>query len=197
MNGLKVLKHTALGLACWGVLLPQSLTAAAPQASQPTKAPMIHDVALGNSGTLSGFVVDSQGVGTEGAVVSIRVSDREVAQAVTDENGHYVAKNLRGGMYQIVAGQETQFVRAWAPGTAPPAAHDQATLVTGDAVRGQFGGGVSGVEGATLGISIAALVVSIITLSKVDDNNDAIISLETGQASVNETVLEVLESVSP
>lgn len=197
MNGMNVLKKAAIGLACWGVLLPQSLLAAAPESAQPAKSPVVHDVKLADGGTLTGFIVNDQGVGTEGAVVSIRSADQEVAQVVTDENGRYVAQNLRGGTYQIVAGQGTQFVRAWAPGTAPPAARDQALLVNGSApVRGQWGG-VNGVEGATLGISIASLVIGIITLSKVNDNNDAIISIQTGQATTNENVLEILETVSP
>jgi len=197
MRSMSLLKTSAVVLACWGVLLPQSLIAAAPQNSA---APMVHDVKLADAGTLHGFVVDAQGVGVDGAAVSIQAANGEVAQSVTDANGHYVAHNLRGGVYQIVAGQGTQFVRAWAPGTAPPAAREQALLVSGsEVVRGQFGGdSVSrGVTGATLGISIASLVIGIITLSKVNDNEDMVIGLQGNVLNVEDNVNEIFEAVDP
>jgi len=200
MKALRLLKQAAVGLACLGVVVPQSQLMAATPKEQVQNATVISDVKLAANGTLSGHVIDAQGVGTEGALVSIRVADREVAQTATDAGGRYVVRNLRGGVYQIVSGQSTQFVRAWAPGTAPPAAHEQALLVSGgQVVRGQFGGdSVSrGVTGATLGISIASLVIGIITLSKVNDNEDMVIGLQGNVLNVEDNVNEIFEAVDP
>ncbi len=196
MKGLRLLKQAAIVVACWGVVVPQSqLMAATPQRA---KAPLVHDVKLAAGGTLTGHVVNAEGVGTEGAAVSIRVADAELASTVTDASGRYVVTGLQGGVYQIVTGQSSQFVRVWAPNTAPPAARDAAVLVSGaTAVRGQGTYGVDGVGAATLGVSIAALVVSIITLAKVNDNEETIVNLQQMAETTNLDVLEVLESVSP
>lgn len=200
MKGFRLLRQAAVGLACLGVVAPQcQLMAATPQKQiQTSQAPLVHDVKLTAGGTLTGHVVDAQGVGTEGAAVSIRAANSEIAGAVTDASGRYVVTGLQGGVYQVVSGQGSQFVRAWAPNTAPPAARDASLLVSADnAVRGQGTFGVNGVEAATLGISIAALVVSIITLSKVNDNGDTIVTLGDMATATNNDVLEILESVSP
>jgi len=93
-----------LGLACLGVVAPQTdLWAASPKrdvkSSRVPKAPQVFDVSLTPGGTFTGHVVDSQGIGFEGAVVSIHQGNREVARTVTDRNGTFVSKNLRRGIY--------------------------------------------------------------------------------------------------
>jgi hypothetical protein len=179
MQGLRILKGAVLGWACLGIVAPQAdLWAAGPKrdvkSSRVPKAPQVFDVALTPGGTFTGHVVDSQGIGVEGAVVSIRQGNREVARTVTDRNGTFVARNLRGGMYQVVGGRGEGLYRLWAANTAPPSAQSQALIVSSSqVVRGQFGGISPGVmNGAALGLGIGGLVTGIVGITKAQDAQD-------------------------
>lgn len=183
MKGLRFLKRAALGLACAGILAPPTgVQAAGPQQevaakSQARKIQPV-DLELAGKGLARGQVVDSQGIGIAGTVVSVRYQNKEVARTVTDKNGHFAVDNLRGGVHTVAAANGTGLYRFWSEKTAPPKSRDQ-VLVVADAqvVRAQNcdncdDGGLGGIDiitGATLGLSVAALVVAIDTNQKVDD----------------------------
>jgi hypothetical protein len=98
------------------------------------------DVALHSEGTLYGQVVDPQGNPLGRTAVSIRRHDRQIAAATSDQSGHFQMRGLRGGTYQLVAGQSAGMLRLWAPHTAPPSAQPGALVVVGDQqVLGQRG----------------------------------------------------------
>jgi hypothetical protein len=127
----------AAAAACVAMLLPPPALAVEPVHSGT-------DVALRDGGLLVGQVVDPQGVAQAGAVVSVRYAEHEVVRTVTDANGVFAARGLRGGQYQLLTDDGISVCRLWAPNTAPPAARPAALLVSGnDVVRGQwgFGGG--------------------------------------------------------
>lgn len=113
-----------------------------------------------------------------GAVVSIRQGDAEVARTVTNADGIFVTKPLKGGQYQVLAGSQAQLFRFWAPGTAPPAALKQAVIVTQHRViRGQsplgFGSGSSTrFRLVAAAVATAALVTAIVA---ADDDNDGVV----------------------
>lgn len=130
---LKHFQALAAALACVGMVLPQAAMAAQP-------VPQSNDVALRPGGLVVGRVVDREGVGQAGAVVSLQQDQLEVVRTTTDQNGVFAAQGLRGGQYQILTEQGQGLYRFWAPDTAPPAAQQAAVVVTNpDVVRGQFG----------------------------------------------------------
>jgi len=142
------LTATAVCLSCLGMLLPQTVLAAdAPQPDGPLPSavsppmPAVNDVALQAGGALVGQVVDQQGVPLAHTPVLVRQNDQEVASTITDDNGRFEVSGLRGGLYQVVAGQGVGIYRLWAANTAPPTAQASAMVVSGnDVVRGQDGG---------------------------------------------------------
>ncbi len=174
MKFSKLLKGAVLSLACCGIL-GGSAMAEAPKTAKKTSAVAISDVALGQGGQLVGQLVDKQGRGVEGAVVSVKFGNKEVAKTVTNAKGQYAVKGLRGGVHQVVAGRQVQVFRFWSAQTAPPAAKTAALSVLGSngVVRGQLEGlgGISGTVGAVAGITGA--VLSGVSASNSSDAEDA------------------------
>jgi hypothetical protein len=134
------------------------------------------DVALGPDGLLFGRVVDARGTPAASLAVSLQTfQNQEVAGVVTDPQGRFAVRAVRGGVYQLITPQGGGIYRLWAPGTAPPFAPQVATLVLGgDTVRGAppgdpeaahgtfkywlsnpvvIGGAVAGAIGATVAIA--------------------------------------------
>jgi len=97
----------------------------------------VQDIALKRGGILQGQVVNHGGVGKAGATVEL-TSGRQHWQTKTDAEGWFQVAGLRGGSYQFRAAEQTQVLRVWAAGTAPPSA-SQGVLVTPltEIVRGQ------------------------------------------------------------
>lgn len=135
MKRLTLVHGMAAAIACLGIVVPQAALAAPPADSG------VADVALRDGGTLVGAVYTAQGLPQEGALVSVQSNGQEVARATTDEQGRFVAQNLKGGVYQLVTADGASLYRAWTAGTAPPAAENAALVVGGQTVRGHFGGG--------------------------------------------------------
>ncbi|MBN2023887.1 MAG: hypothetical protein JW809_13980 [Pirellulales bacterium] len=74
--------------------------------------------------------------------VVLRHQNRDVAMPKTDAKGYFAAKGLRAGVYQMAASEGRGTYRLWAPGTAPPTAHQGALIVNhGPLARAQYGGG--------------------------------------------------------
>jgi hypothetical protein len=148
-----------------GTVLPQSVLAASPATAART-APQVAviDVALGQGGALRGQLVDAQGAPLSGATVSVQQNGREVTSTATDGQGNFAVSGLRGGVYQVATANSAGVYRLWAADTAPPAAQQQALLVSGgDAVRGQSQAArfftnpwvLAGLVGAAIAIPIA------------------------------------------
>jgi hypothetical protein len=176
MKALRILRNAAVGLACLGVVVPQARIFAA--TSVANAAPTMVDVALAPGGVLVGYVVDGQGVALAGAVVSLRQGEREIARVVTDERGQYTAQKLRGGVYEVAAGQSSRLFRFWAPNTAPPSARPQAVVVAqGDTVRAQGGlvpvvGGIDFITLLILAGVITSTTFSILAYNEAKDDDD-------------------------
>ncbi|NOZ40691.1 MAG: carboxypeptidase regulatory-like domain-containing protein [Planctomycetes bacterium] len=95
------------------------------------------DVALKRGGVLRGQVVNNAGIGIARATVEL-TSGRQRWQTETDEQGWFQVAELSGGTYQLRVAGQTQVLRVWSAGTAPPSA-SQGVLVTPstEIVRGQ------------------------------------------------------------
>lgn len=165
------LKGVAVGLSALGIMLPPSAQAAGPRkaaASRPATAPVYVDVALKSGGVFSGVLVDPQGKPVEGAEVAIRQGQAVVARAVTNDQGVFEVKGLRGGSYHVAAGQSEGLFRVWAEQTAPPNASAGALIVTGGpTVRGQYGG-IDAITLITLGAAITGVTLAAINLNKLN-----------------------------
>jgi len=146
MNSRSLLTAATACLACLGMVIPAQAiqTADAQEPAQPhVAAPgsmTIVDVQLRSGGVLLGQVIDANGVPLAAREVTLRQSGRVAATATTDAGGYFFARNLRGGVYEIVAGEARGLFRLWAPNTAPPSANTGALVVAGgQPVRGQDG----------------------------------------------------------
>jgi hypothetical protein len=95
-------------------------------------------VALRSDGLLVVQLVGTDGNPLITTPVTVLGPDGPVATTTTDANGLLAVGGLRGATYRVVVAGSVAVLRAWAPGTAPPAAADPALIVVGDqVVRGQ------------------------------------------------------------
>jgi len=181
MKGFNLLKGAAVGLACLGMVLPQTSMAAGPQTAQVAARVQIADVLLTN-GTLTGKVVDAQGQILGGSVIKVSLGNKEVASAVAAKNGEFEVKNLTTGVYQVSTGQTQAAVRLWEGQAAPPSAKKNVLLVNGPVTRAQLLGGrrlrslVSGLSSTQLlvgGALIAGGTTAIVIAAQDDDNPPA------------------------
>ena len=122
----------AISLAVLGLCLPEMTLAVAPA---PT--PAVVDIAMADGGVLHGQVVDLQGGNPAGVPVFVRAPNQKIIHAVTAKDGHFTVDNLRGGVYQVAAGQGQGVYRLWTAKAAPPSAQKNAIVYT----QGLFGGG--------------------------------------------------------
>jgi hypothetical protein len=99
----------------------------------------IRDVALTEEGILHGVVVDSQAAVTPNVPVLLSQGNRELARTLSNEEGRFAIGGIRGGVYQITAGNGIAAYRVWTARTAPPAA-TQIALINSQSqiVRGQM-----------------------------------------------------------
>lgn len=171
---LRKLQYWAALLAAVGTTLPTAALSAEP--ARPAASGV--DIALSDGGLFVGQVVDAQGARLAKAEVSIRYQGKEVVRTVTDENGVFAAKGLRGGQYDVVTAEHAAPMRLWAPDTAPPSARTAALIVTGtDVVNGQYGGGgvLSWVQAHPLIVAgvVVAAVATPIAIAASDDDDDS------------------------
>ncbi len=188
MNFSRTFSGATITAICFGFIFSQAeLVAVEPQQiAKPKKTAhiLVVDVALTTGGKLAGLVVDDRGVGLDGAIVSIRQGQNEVARTVVNKDGVFVVDNLRAGVYRIVAGRGSGLFRLWSPNTAPPKARMQALIVsTNQFVRGQFGPGLGGdltmVELIDLGFTITSVTLISVALDKVSDLEDDVAFLKS------------------
>jgi len=176
---MKHVRWTMVALASLGMVCPQAgVYAASPKAASSkttatTPAVKTTDIALAKGGVFAGRVVDDQGKGVNGAAVTIRQTGKVVAETVTSDNGKFTISNLRGGTYDVTAGQSQGVYRLWAVDTAPPSAVENATLVSSTrVVRGQIGTTNALMYGA-YAFGIAGLTTGIIAINELQDKQDA------------------------
>ena len=121
----RLVRAVMVSLATLGICLPEVTFAAA-----PPPAPAVVDIALADGGVLHGQVVDLQGGRVANVPVSVKAQDREVARAITTAEGRFAVQGLRGGVYQVAAGEGQGVYRLWAANTAPPSAQKDAIVYT-------------------------------------------------------------------
>jgi hypothetical protein len=135
---MKKMKRTvglaAIALSTLGLCLPQVALADTPTTATTAPAPAVVDIALADGGVLHGQLVDMQAGNAANAPVVVRTKSQEVARTVTASDGRFSVTGLRGGVYQVAAGQGQGVYRLWTAKAAPPSAQKSALVYT------QFGG---------------------------------------------------------
>jgi hypothetical protein len=179
MTGIRFLKAAAVCLATLGVAMPQvpALADGARTGSsvKAQKGATLPDIALTNGGILSGRIVDHTGKALEGAEVTLLQGKKQLSATMTNKDGVYSFKNLKGGVYGISSGNTDGTFRVWTERTAPPSAKEHALLVMGEnGTRGQWGAVDPTLVLLTAGV-ITAVVLSAITLSRIDDSTSTIV----------------------
>ena len=157
MKCFSLVRGAAVALATLGMMIPNAPAIAAGQAQGQVKNvdAKIFDIALSQGGTFKGRVVDHTGTAMEGAAVSIKQNNKEVASSITDKNGSFAVGNLKSGVYTVSSGATEGTYRVWAEKSAPPSAKEQSLLVMGEnGTRGNFGAG-DGVLWLIAGVSTA------------------------------------------
>lgn len=134
MNLSTVLRTSTMWLAICGMVLP---TTAFGAVSGGNARSVIRDVALDPDGTLRGTVVGADGNQSSNTPIQFHREGHLVAQAVTDANGHFVARKLAGGVYTVQTPGNVEQYRVWSNQAAPPSALGNLNMSGGEIIRGQ------------------------------------------------------------
>jgi hypothetical protein len=174
MTKLRAFRCAAVALAGLGLITPRCVLRAG---ETPASKAAVVDIALDESGDLAGAVVATDGKPVDGAVVTLSKQGKAVARTTTNEAGAFALASVKGGTYEIQAGDSARLVRVWHSEAAPPAAAESATLVVGQTVRGQDGGyyeagGFDFLTLATLATSAGALAIGIVNQADLNDLKD-------------------------
>lgn len=132
----RVIRSVAVIVATVGLCLPQVAMATG---SAPAPIPAVVDVSMADGGVLHGKLVDLQQGSVANVPVSVKLQNKEVAQAMTGKDGKFSVKGLKGGVYQVAAGAGQGIYRLWTAKGAPPSAQKDAIVYT----QGGFGGGAN------------------------------------------------------
>lgn len=172
---------------------------------------VIRDVRLTDSGTLQGVVVAASNASVADSVVQIHYQGKIVAAAKTAADGRFAIGQVRPGMHEIVTASSRTPVRIWASGTAPAGCQGQLTLasqppsLTQQIPTGVCGGCVpanscvpcqtcepnsafglvDAISLATVGSSIAALVIAIDANRTADAASNATAVAGAGTTATN------------
>jgi hypothetical protein len=157
------------------MMIPNAPAIAAESARAQVKTvdAKIFDIAMTDGGTFRGRVVDHTGASMEGAAVTIKQNNKEVARSITDKNGTFAVGNLKTGVYTVSSGATEGTYRLWNEKAAPPSAKEQSLLVLGqNGARGNFGYTDGLGTYVVAGIAVAALTVAIIAMSYPKNNDN-------------------------
>jgi hypothetical protein len=136
---MKSIQKMMLGLACMGMLIPQSAFTADQNVRQAVNNNVI-DVALNAEGSLEGKVISSSKSAVNGTEVVVYQGSKEIVRTVTNKEGEFKVNNLKNGVYTVTADKGMGEVRVWETAYAPPAAEQNVVLMSGQRiVRGQNG----------------------------------------------------------
>lgn len=171
MKCFSLVRAAAVALATLGMMIPNApaMAAGSSRVQVKTVDAKIFDIALSHGGTFKGRVVDHTGAAMEGAAVTVKQNNKEVARSITDKNGTFAVGNLKTGVYSIASGATEGTYRVWSEKAAPPSAKEQGLLVMGEnGARGQFGCGDGAGVYIVGAIAVAALIVGIIALDEAN-----------------------------
>ena len=119
------------------------------------------DIALDNDRTLRGRFVDTSGAPIDGAVVTLRQSDRVIARSTTLADGSFTIDHVSTGAYRLTCGSATGQIRCWSSDVAPPNAVVDGVTFQDNVVRGQAVAVAPALLGRTSVTTVAASATAI------------------------------------
>lgn len=200
MKGLRFLKEAVLSIACLGLIVPQvGLMAATPKQDTYVNGSSVVNVAMSKSGTVIGTVVDKNGTAVDGAAVTISKGDKVLVKTVTNAKGLFGARNIKPGVYKMVAGQGSRNFRVWSAKTAPPKSLAKAVIVNDSGiVRGQpVVGGVDIITGLLLTGVTVGTVFTIINNSDINDLEDELSDQDAKLQAIQDQLDIIQDAVTP
>lgn len=130
---LRNLRRSAAWVAAAVLVFQPQMLFAEPMPTAGDLPIRVVDVALGDNGLLYGQLLDRQG--RHLPITAIHLSNgNQQWTTYTDTEGNFHLEGLFGSTYQVEAAGQTEIIRAWAPGTAPPQAVEGLLLVHDNSV---------------------------------------------------------------
>lgn len=170
------MRTAAVQLALAGVLLPApGLLAQAPESAADAAGAgrfwQRQDVALQPGGILRGYVVDNAGRAAPAIEVQLFQNQQLVASGKSDDQGAFAIGQMRGGFYQLAAGDRLLLLRCWTEESAPPAARASTLLQITDVQRGQVHPGSYALASPWVitGVAIAVIAIPVALKANRDD----------------------------
>lgn len=114
------------------------------------------EIALDDDRTLRGRFVDSAGEPIDGAVVTLRQSERVIARSTTIANGDFAIHSVPAGVYRLSCGSAARPIRCWTSDAAPPNAVGDGLTFQDSVVRGQAGVLIPALAGSSIATTTAA-----------------------------------------
>ncbi len=173
MKSFGLVKSLAVAAVCAGVLSPAGIVSAGEMAPAVRPAAPVSDITL-VGGQLNGRVVDAQGVSLNGAQVVIKQNGQEVARTNSDKNGQFSVNGLKGGVYQVSAGNSEGTYRVWTERTAPPSSKNGIVMVSSPSiVRAQFGSMFNPVNTTAIILGTTGTVLGAVALNEANNNDNS------------------------
>ena len=102
-----------------------------------TSNKLVHDVALGERGWITGQIIDAEGQPIARELIRFQHTNGAVCHVRSNGQGRFVLNGLAGGVYHVVTKDRVTVCRLWTHRAAPPLAKSSLLLVRGETVRGQ------------------------------------------------------------
>ncbi len=160
----QALTIAAMLMSCLAPCLQAS--AAAPANSRETA--VVQDIVLSPAGDLAGQVLETESA----TVVSLHRGAKMIAQTPTQQEGRFVFRGLRPGVYRLQSGASGATCRLWSVNAAPPSAGKIVQLSAGELImRGQrpLGSAIFGDPIILGAIILAGAAIPIIIHNTGDD----------------------------
>lgn len=181
---MKRSRWAAAAFAAAGTCLPinawtQESAAKAPAATAEAERPM-RDVALTQSGTFTGRVIDETGKPLDGVVVRLaRRGDEATSETTTDSEGRFRFAKLKGGVYHLQTPQSETTYRMWSADAAPAQALKTVVVSgSGPVMRAQLGF-LDPANSTAILLGVAGVTLSAITLAQVENLKDDVDKIPT------------------
>lgn len=173
MKSFGLVKSLAVAAVCAGVLSPAGIVSAGEVAPAVKPVAPVSDITL-VSGQLNGRVVDAQGVSLNGAQVVIKQNGQEVARTNSDKNGQFSVNGLKGGVYQVSAGNSEGTYRVWTERTAPPSSKNGIVMVSSPStVRAQGGSLFNPVNTTAIILGATGTTLGAVALNEANNNDNS------------------------
>lgn len=104
------------------------------RSQKPVQQQQIRDIALRSDGILAGIYVTKNGAPVRNGEVQLLQSGKSVITMRSNDNGEFIVRGLRGGLYQVATKEGIGQVRLWTANAAPPSARKGLVLVAGGSV---------------------------------------------------------------